>query len=151
MNCTFHPGFLTLHRCFEGANQKCCSFKGTKKLWRQGHRSGTRLFPLRLPGGRRLSEFILEVGTPSSNYPSRTTRAAPVLAPVFICFQTQKAATTNRPNEMTKSETRSCITAADPARGGRGRRLRRPLVVTIRPQGTCGASFGQIVRDHFKR
>ena len=56
--------FKDLHRRCRGANQKCRSFKGTRKLWRQGHRSGARLFPLRLPGGKRLSEFILEVGTP---------------------------------------------------------------------------------------
>src|SRR4051794_20748146 len=43
---------------------------------------------------------------------------ARVVAPAFMCIQTQNAATTNRANEMTKSERRSCITALIPCEMG---------------------------------
>src|SRR5205085_952129 len=40
-----HQTFLAskgLHCCGEGANQKCCSFGGTRNLWQHGHNQAVR-------------------------------------------------------------------------------------------------------------
>jgi hypothetical protein len=71
-------------------------------------------------------------------------------APVFICFQSQNAATTKRATEITKSERLSCITVPNPVRGKWGRRFGAPTTpcraIEILTAGTVWAVSASYAR-----